>query len=495
MTCLRSLVVLFIAVVVRLNSPTSAAEFIPLGFGVGQNTFFNCMNVSSDGTIVAASTKDHELVRWSRDGGLEVLLQDTWMADLSGDGETIVTSRLISEGTPNLYEALIVRGDEVEPLPVDRPSSGSEALLISDDGHVIGGRVRALDLDPSYVSWSEAGLVDLPIRINMNGISGNGEVVVGAIFRWSESEGLHELEGLGDIGGNAFGVSSSGQWTVGAAYAPSPWDRVALRWDGLSSPLPMYPPADGWGSMAIDVSANGEVVVGRLYELLDEDPQELEDFLRAGIWTEETEQMVLLQDLLTQQYDLQNQLQDWILTDVSAVTNDGRYLVGTAHHTDGYNEAYLVDLGLRGDLDNNETLDVADVDQLASAIASGALDLSFDVNWSGAVDVNDLNYWVKSLKKTWFGDANLDGKFDSDDFVQVFDVGKYETQQAASWAEGDWNGDGVFGTADLVKALEDGGYEQGPRTDAVAVPEPGAWSLLMMGLLPWLAGRRRRCPD
>ncbi len=253
----------------------------------------------------------------------------------------------------------------------------------------------------------------------------------------------------------------------------------------------MDPPEVGWGSMAIDVSANGEVVVGRLYELLDEDPQELKDFLRAGIWTEETEQMILLQDLLTHQYDLRSQLQDWLLTDVSAVTNDGRYLVGTAHHTDGYSEAYLVDLGLRGDLDNNETLDVTDIDQLASAIASGATDLSFDVNWSGAVDLNDLHYWVKSSKKTWFGDADLNGEFNSGDMVQVFAAGKYETGEYAGWAEGDWNADGVFNSSDMVTAFVDGGYEQVLRTGAVAVPEPTS-AILLLGSLIFIAPRRRR---
>ena len=43
----------------------------------------------------------------------------------------------------------------------------------------------------------------------------------------------------------------------------------------------------------------------------------------------------------------------------------------------------------------------------------------------------------------------------------------------ASWSEGDWNGDGIFDSSDMVTAFADGGYEKGPRTDAVAVPEPG----------------------
>jgi hypothetical protein len=105
----------------------------------------------------------------------------------------------------------------------------------------------------------------------------------------------------------------------------------------------------------------------------------------------------------------------------------------------------------------------------------------------------DHSVWVKDLKRTRYGDANLDGQFNTGDLVQVLGAGKYETQELAGWSEGDWNGDGVFNTGDLVKALDDGGYEMGPREDVAAVPEPGGWRLLLvMGLLPGLRRRPSR---
>ena len=71
-----------------------------------------------------------------------------------------------------------------------------------------------------------------------------------------------------------------------------------------------------------------------------------------------------------------------------------------------------------------------------------------------------------------------------------------------SWSEGDWNGDGIFDSSDMVTAFADGGYEQGPRTDAVAVPEPGGWVLLMLGIVPlltircgWSQTLASRCSD
>ncbi len=53
----------------------------------------------------------------------------------------------------------------------------------------------------------------------------------------------------------------------------------------------------------------------------------------------------------------------------------------------------------------------------------------FDVNQDGIVDELDLSDWVTTIKHTWFGDANLDGEFNSGDLVQVLAAGKYETVQ------------------------------------------------------------------
>ena len=46
-----------------------------------------------------------------------------------------------------------------------------------------------------------------------------------------------------------------------------------------------------------------------------------------------------------------------------------------------------------------------------------------------------------------------------------FQAGKYESNSAATWAEGDWNGDGLFDTADFVLALNEGCYGQPAPTE------------------------------
>ena len=165
-----------------------------------------------------------------------------------------------------------------------------------------------------------------------------------------------------------------------------------------------------------------------------------------------------------------------------------------------------------GDLDANDILNAADVDSLVNRIYSGFQspswfpDAAFDVNTDEEVTQEDLRVWVKELARTWYGDADINGEFNSSDMVQVFVAGKYEERQFgpcsidgpgcsvstvhASWSEGDWNGDGVFDSADFVIAFQDGGYEQGPRADAVAVPEPSAGLMLLLGIPIWLLSRR-----
>ena len=62
---------------------------------------------------------------------------------------------------------------------------------------------------------------------------------------------------------------------------------------------------------------------------------------------------------------------------------------------------------------------------------------------------------------SWIGDANLDLEFNSSDMVQVFVRGKYETGEAATFAEGDWNRDGVFDSTDFVNTFALGNYQGG----------------------------------
>jgi hypothetical protein len=142
-----------------------------------------------------------------------------------------------------------------------------------------------------------------------------------------------------------------------------------------------------------------------------------------------------------------------------------------------------------GDFNSNGRLDVEDIDLLSNVARLGTNETAYDLNADQLVDELDRTFWVETLRKTYFGDSNLDGEFNTADLVQVFQAGVYEDtiDGNAGWASGDWNGDADFNSRDLVLAFQSGGYEAGPRP--AAVPEPSASLLLLIGIA--MAARRR----
>ncbi|MEZ6115900.1 MAG: choice-of-anchor B family protein [Pirellulaceae bacterium] len=148
---------------------------------------------------------------------------------------------------------------------------------------------------------------------------------------------------------------------------------------------------------------------------------------------------------------------------------------------------------LRGDYNGNGTLDSGDLDLLSSAIRNAAELSAADLNEDGTLDRLDRTAWVHEIAQTVFGDADLNGRFDSSDLTAIFQAGEYEDTVLANstWATGDWNGDGDFDSSDLILALQDGGF-QFDATSVHAVPEPSklnsvCWALVIIGM-----GIRRR---
>ncbi len=116
------------------------------------------------------------------------------------------------------------------------------------------------------------------------------------------------------------------------------------------------------------------------------------------------------------------------------------------------------------DLNQDGNIDIVDVDLLCSAILAG--EPQFDLNRDQLTNQEDLYFLITDVLQTGPGDANLDGRFDSQDLVMTFQSGEYEDDRIgnSTWAEGDWNCDGEFESGDLVAAFRDGTYS------AAAVP-------------------------
>lgn len=153
-----------------------------------------------------------------------------------------------------------------------------------------------------------------------------------------------------------------------------------------------------------------------------------------------------------------------------------------------------VDLeGISGDVDANGVVDVADIDQVLQVVSAGSYESAADVNFDNHVDADDIEAWIERIKNSYVGDANLDGEFNSSDFVTVFIAGQYEddVDGNSTWATGDWNGDAEFTSSDFVFALAQRGYDRGTRTAVSVVPEPTAITHVLLLLIVFaISGRR-----
>lgn len=148
---------------------------------------------------------------------------------------------------------------------------------------------------------------------------------------------------------------------------------------------------------------------------------------------------------------------------------------------------------VEGDFNGDQELNALDIDLLTNEVRAGTNNAAFDLTGDSIVNRDDRTRWVEELKQTYFGDSNLDGEFNSSDFVVVFTAGEYEdgVDDNSTWADGDWNGDGDFDSTDFVSAFTSGGYEKGPRVGLVAVPEPSfPFVMIILGLWPMI----RNCP-
>lgn len=157
----------------------------------------------------------------------------------------------------------------------------------------------------------------------------------------------------------------------------------------------------------------------------------------------------------------------------------------------------LIQPGYGSDFNRNFVLDSGDLDMLTRQVDMASTDILYDLDRNGVIEFEDLRIAVQDLHNTYFGDANDDGEFNSNDLIQVFVAGLYENgvSDDAVWSTGDWNGDGEFSSSDLVISFQDGGYEQGPRPAvqaAAIVPEPSAALLTLTGVICMLLARRRR---
>ena len=117
------------------------------------------------------------------------------------------------------------------------------------------------------------------------------------------------------------------------------------------------------------------------------------------------------------------------------------------------------------DVNQDGEVDSTDIDALFAAIRENSQHDRFDLDSNQQIERADVDYLLRSHLDSLPGDANLDGLFNSQDLVTVFQAAKYEDgiPSNSGWAEGDWDGDGDFTSRDFVAAFRTGGYSIASR--------------------------------
>ena len=152
----------------------------------------------------------------------------------------------------------------------------------------------------------------------------------------------------------------------------------------------------------------------------------------------------------------------------------------------------ITNVSMFGDFNNDLALDCADIDALVAQIASGSMDLQFDLNGDAMVDTSDLNLWLEeagtfNVDGPYLGgDANLDGNVDGSDFG-IWNTNKFTFGNG--WCGGDFNADGAtdgsdFGIWNVNKFMS---------STLASVPEPTTWGSLLLLMAPLVrVGRSQR---
>lgn len=291
------------------------------GVGAGQ-----AFDANLDGTVIVGARQQANLTAfsWSEGGGVVDLtapIGSTTTAALgvNVNGTIIVGRALVGSvfnavrwdsGTPTVLDTI------TPTLQVTNP--GADAVDVNDNGNVIVGQA----------DWDN------------NGDTAGG--VGTRPVRWSGAGSLFSLGLLpGGTQGRANAVSaeaSSSEVTIvgESATTTGGTHTEAFRWTQATGILPLGLLAGGTDSRALDVSANGNVIVGE---------GTTADGTEAFIW-DSINGMQRLQDVLDAR-GIGGALAGWTLKSANAISRDGRVIVGVAsradiNEPDGFEEAGFI---------------------------------------------------------------------------------------------------------------------------------------------------------
>jgi hypothetical protein len=110
--------------------------------------------------------------------------------------------------------------------------------------------------------------------------------------------------------------------------------------------------------------------------------------------------------------------------------------------------APFVGVVLAGDFNTDYVVNATDIDLLSAAINNHSTNYAtYDLTKDGSVNSADMDYLIKTILHTYYGDADLNGSVGVSDLSVL--AAYYNTPSGASWANGDFDGNGAVGVSDL----------------------------------------------
>lgn len=304
--------------------------------------------VSKDGSVIVGrgeTENGSEAFRWTAAGGMQSL------GDLPGgqhfsvaygvsDNGSVVVGRASSESGTVAFKWTAADG-LIGLGKLAGGASRSEAWGVSRNGAVVVGLSGSANgLEAFRHAGTMEGLGDLPggsFQSQAWAANSDGSVVVGRgrteagreAFFWTASTGMISLGDLpgGPVDSLATAVSSNGRIVAGDATTA---DGVrAFRWTAGTGMTDLGVPAGMAHSYAYGISSNGTRIVGTATDAAMENNI-------AFLWIEGVG-MRSLQEIIEEQGGA---IEGWTLLGATAISADGRVIVGYGYNPDGNIEAF-----------------------------------------------------------------------------------------------------------------------------------------------------------
>ncbi|QDU34046.1 hypothetical protein KS4_21080 [Poriferisphaera corsica] len=268
--------------------------------------------VSADGqTIVgtARNTYVDTAFRWSQDTGIQALHAPNLFIsssayDASANGQTIV-GRVVTEpydNFPTEFKPFVWTADQGLQIIAQSPNNDfiGHASAISNDGQTIVGT--------NYITPTHQ-----------------------QAFFYTQQQGIQTLESLTLDSTHTFAhnISGDGNVIVGEVYVEQ--QALAVKWDELGQiqPLDALSPLFDQ-TMATATNYDGSIIVGNAWNGSDQTTFIYHDNVGIQSLT------AYLQDL-----GLEDQLEDWTLTTVNDISDDGLTIIGIGVNPDGDTESWI----------------------------------------------------------------------------------------------------------------------------------------------------------